>query len=218
MNWRSPRFLIPLLIVCIVLVISAGIWIYLVNRSQNRQSNRSQSSQNQWVHLPPSVTPTIPANGYLFKDPAGRFVVYHVPATPSATIIWMTYRNQQDGYAIDYPSNWTQIQNPSNGHTGMAFYPPGTNLNENVPGGPKGIGFRWIETSQTPVPTDPTITNIKPITINGITGQLYTQGSLGAAIIVTFPYKGGSFILTTDADSDVLIYAFQHMLESLKFI
>src|SRR5205807_117950 len=129
MNWRSARFLIPLFIVCAVLTISAGVWIYLVHRSQN-------SPSSQWVHLPPrkpgQPTPTAPADGYLFKDPAGGFVVYHVPTNPPVTITWMTDRNQQDGYAIDYPSNWIQVKDSPNGHIGMAFYPPGTNLNENV--------------------------------------------------------------------------------------
>ncbi len=160
MNWRSARSLVALLIVCIVLAINTGIWIYLVNRSQTSQSS-------QWAHLPPSKpgqpTPTPPAGG-------------------------------------------------------LAFYPQGTNLNENEPGGPKGIGFRWIKTPQIPLPSDPSITDINSVTIDGITGQLYTQTSLGASITVIFPYKGGSFIMTADADSDVLIYAFQHMLESLKFM
>src|SRR6266566_7981137 len=215
MNWRSARFLVALLIVCIVLAINTGIWIYLVNRSQTSQSS-------QWAHLPPSKpgqpTPTPPAGGYLFKDSSGGYVVYHVPTNPPTSITWMTDRNQQDGYAIDYPSNWIQVKDTPNEHLGMAFYPQGTNLNENEPGGPKGIGFRWIKTPQIPLPSDPSITDINSVTIDGITGQLYTQTSLGASITVIFPYKGGSFIMTADADSDVLIYAFQHMLESLKFM
>ena len=185
-------------------------------------ANRSQNLQNsQWVHIPPGKpgqpSPTAPGRGYLFKDPAGGFVAYNLPTTSPATITWVTYNNQQDGYTIEYPSNWIQVKDSSNGHAGLAFYPPGTNLNENVPGGSKGIGFRWVE-SQISVPSDQTIANIKSITVNGITGQLYTQASLGETITVTFPYKGGSFILTADAGSDTLIYVFQHMLYSLKFM
>ncbi len=214
MNWRSRRFLGLTAIICIILATSVGTWIYLVNRSQN-------ASSNQWIHLPSSKpgqpAPTAPPNGYLFRDASGGFVVHNLPEKPPTTITWMTYRNQQDGYAIDYPSNWIQIKNSSNGHDGQALYPPGTNLNENVPGGPKGIGFRWVET-QIPVPTDQATANLKPITINGVTGQIYTQAALGATIGVIFPYKGGSFILTADADSDTLIYVFQHMLDSLKFL
>lgn len=213
MNWRSSRFVVLLLIICIILLVSAGIWTYLAIRSPNRQA-----SQSQWVHLPPGATPTIPANAYLFKDPMGALVVYYLPATPPATITWTTYQNQQDGYTIDYPSNWMKIETSSDGHIGLALYPPGTNLNENVPGGPEGIGLRWMKTYQSPAPTDPTITYIKPITIDGVTGQLYTQGSLENAIIAIFAYKGESFILTTDTGSDVIIYAFQHMLDSLKFM
>jgi hypothetical protein len=214
MNWRSRYVLVSLLIVGIVLVASAGIWIYLINHSQNPPTG-------QWVHLPPlkpgQPTPTAPAGSYLFKDTTGGFVFYRFPATPPAILTWATYRNQQDGYVIDYPSNWMRVESSSNGHTVLAFYPPGTNLKENVPGGPQGISLRWVETYQPVVSKDTTITDIKPITIDKISGQLYTQAALGAAIIVTFPLKGGGFVMTADATSDILMYAFQHMLASLKF-
>jgi len=215
MNWHSPRFLVVLLLICIALVVSVGVWtgIILVNRSQQN----SQTSQSQWVHFSLGATPTVPADGYFFKDTTGGFIVYQSPATPLATITWSSYRSQQDGYTIDYPSNWIRVETSSNGHTSLAFYPPGTDLKENVPGGPQGIDFRWTETYQPTELTDTTITDIKPVTIDGITGQLYTQAALGSAIIVTFPLKGEGFIITADATSDILIYVFQHMLASLKF-
>ncbi len=219
MNLRSPRFLVTLMIICILLLAGAGIWAYQATRSQNTKTSQSQDTQTgQWVHLPPGVTPTIPANGYLFKDPMGGLVLYHLPATPPSTITWAAYHNQQDGFTLDYPSNWMKIETPSNRHIGLALYPPGTNLNENVPGGPEGIGLRWATTYQPPAPADPTIIDIKYITLDGVKGQLYTRGSLGIAIIASFAYKGESFMLTTDAESDLLIYVFQHMLDSLKFM
>ena len=212
-NWRSPRFFILLIVVCVALVTSIGIGTYLINHSQS-------SPNTQWVRLPPSTpgqpTPTAPPGGYLFKDAAGGFVVYHVPITPPSPITWMTYRNQQDGYTIDYPSNWVEVKSPSNGHDGFVFYPPGTDPHENVPSGPKGIGLGWTDTHM-PVPTDPTVADSKSITIDGVHGQLYTQAGLGATITVIFPYKGGSFTLIADANSDTLIYVFQHMLDSLRF-
>lgn len=201
---------IVLLIVGAVILLSAGIWTYLVSRSQKTQTS-------QWVHVPPGTTPTIPANGYLFKDTAGRFVVYYLPSTLPATITWTTYYNQQDGYSIDYPSNWIRIDHPAEGHSGWALYPPGTNLQENVPGSPSGIGFRWISDFQVPSPNDPSIADYKTLTVNGVNGHLYTQTALGSAIIAYFPHRGGSFVITVDATSDLLMYVFQHMLTSLKF-
>jgi hypothetical protein len=143
----------------------------------------------------------------------------HLPLTlqPPAPITWTMYSNQQDRYTLDIPSNWQQVATPISGHAGFGFYPPGTNPNNDVPGGPQGIGFRWTDTYQPPSPTDPTITEIQPITINGITGQLYTQSSLGKTILVSFPLHGGSFVISVDADSNLLIYTFHHMLASLKF-
>jgi hypothetical protein len=213
-NTRRRYLTILLLIIGIVLFTSTGIWAYLDVRSQKQNI---QTSQSQWIQLPPNATPTLPANGYLFKDTTGGFVLYQMPATPPASFTWATYRNPQDGYVIDYPSNWMRVETFSNGHTVFAFYPPGTDPNENVPGGPQGVSFRWSETYQPVVQTDTTITDIKPVTIDGVTGQLYTQRSLGATIIVTFPLKGQGFIFITDATSDILIYVFQHMLASLKF-
>src|SRR5579859_7112789 len=169
MNWRSPRFLMVLLALFTVLVVAIGaeIWIYLAH-----QSNQSQnSSNNRWVHLPPvkpgEPTPTTPARGYLFTDGLGGFVVYNLPSTTPVTITWTTYRNQQDGYTIDYPSSWIQVKSTSKGHDWLVFYPPGTDSNANVPGGPKGTGLGWTET-QMPIPTDPTVAGIKPITVNGV--------------------------------------------------
>jgi hypothetical protein len=198
MNWHSRRFLGLLISLCLILGVSIGIWVYLSTRPQDASSHQ--------------------INEYLFKNPAGGTVIYHLPATPPVAVTWKNYHNQQDGYSIDYPSNWVQVKDSSNGHSGQAFYPPGTNLNENIPGGAKGIGFRWIGTSQLQIPTDSTITNLPPVTIQGVTGQLYTQASLGKTITAIFPSKGGSFILTGSADSDIFIYVFQHMLESLKFM
>ncbi len=191
-TWRSPRFfLMALLIICAVLAVFAGIGIYLIHHSQTGE--------------------------YISKDITGRPGVHHLTTTPPSTITWTKYQNQLDGYTIDYPSNWLRTETSSAGHTGLALYPPGTNLNENVPGGPKGIGFTWVEASQLTVPTNSAITESKPITIDGITGHLYTQRSLGTVITVTFPLKDGGFIMTADATSVVLTSVFQHMLQSLKF-
>ncbi len=211
MKWRSPRVLIPFILLLLLLV-SGGLWIYLRNGIQ-----KSPSVSTNWVHVPPGANPTPPSDGYLFKDATGGYVVYHLPATPPAPITWNTYNDQQDGYALDVPSNWEQVETAVGGHPGFAYYPPGTDLNENVPGGAKGIGFRWTTAYQPPSSTDPSITEMQSITINGITGELYTQSSLGNSIIASFPLHGGNFVISVDADSDLLIYVFHHMLESLKF-
>src|SRR6266571_3539194 len=124
MNWRSPRFLVLLLLICVVLVVSVGvlIGINLVNRPQIQPT-----PSNQWAQIPPpkpgQAQPTSPAGAFLFKNATGGFVVYYPPTTPPASITWMAYHNIQDGYTIDYPSNWMKIENTSDGHTDLALYP-----------------------------------------------------------------------------------------------
>jgi hypothetical protein len=217
----NRRLIIAISAIVLLLVLATGVgaWIYLAHRSSQSQAPQKRATlTGQWVHSGPGQpTPTPPAGGYLFKDPTGGYVVYFPPSIVPTNIAWTTFDDTQGGYSINYPSTWVRVDGSSDGFSGLALYPPGTKLDENVPGGPEGIGFGWSQTAQLSPPTDPTVTDTTAIMVDGVAGHLYTQGSLGAAIIATFTHNGGTFVITVDAASDVLIYAFQHMLSSLKF-
>src|SRR5690348_3527943 len=107
MKRRSLFVWVSLAIVCIILVVSIGLGVYFVSMGRTQKQ-----ITNQWVHVPPGTTPTVPADGYLFKDATGAFVVYHLPTTPPASITWITYHNQQEGYTIEYPATWIRVEHP----------------------------------------------------------------------------------------------------------
>ncbi|MGH7488247.1 MAG: hypothetical protein ACREMY_22015, partial [bacterium] len=128
-------------------VVAVGIGVFLVLQYQ---ANVSQVPQGRWVRVPTAgpgqPTPTVPANGFVFKDASGASVNYAPPSATPAGFSWSIYHNDQDGYTIEYPQTWTRVDTSSEGHSGLALYPLGTDLHVDVPGGPKGIGMGWVST------------------------------------------------------------------------
>lgn len=176
----------------------------------------------QWITLPTASaaasTPTLPPGAFLFRGTFGGLVQY-VPPSAQPQLSWKTYTNQADGYSISYPSDWIVTKSTTNGHQGLSLYPPGTDLHQDVPGGPQGITFGWTnDPNVIPTPTDPDIADLRAITIDGQNGQLYTVASLGRGINAVFPRPSGGYLaLESSAEQDILLVVFQHMLNSLKF-
>lgn len=249
MNWRSPAFLSVLVIVPLLLI-GAGIY-FGITRSQpgpqtsnaalpsqspsivlspSTSSQTGESSSGRWLPVPTPApgqpTPTLPTGALVFKEPFGKEIAYIPSSTTTAQMTWKTYTSQQDGYTIDYPTDWIVAKTIDNGGEGVAFYPPGTDPNADIPGGPKGIMINWIDAYHPPEPSDPTMGDVRSVTVDGVSGQVYTLGALGKAIIAAFPHKQGYLVLTatltgvttTDVPEDFLIIdVFQHMLFSLRY-
>jgi len=179
-----------------------------------------QLSVGQWLPYP-SITSgqpaaTLPPGAYIFRQPSGGFVEYIPPSTPVA-LAWTTYSNALDGFSVEYPVGWIVVKSSVNGHEGLAVYPPGTDPKANVPGGPAGIGIGWAGNYKLPAQTDPTVADVKLVTIDRLTGEIYTTSDMGTGITAAFPRDGGYVVLGVDARSDTLIAVFQYMLTHLHF-
>ena len=218
--WRSP--LLPMVAMMVVFVaIAAGVYVSS-NGEPSSQTVAPQPtvsvSQERWVSLPDSApgqpTPSLPEGAIAFPNSMGRLVAY----LPSriVTASWQTYTNDQDGYSVDYPSDWIRVQGSEAGHETITVYPPDADLQQSVPGSSRGISAGVRVDYEPPAPGNPRIANLKSITIDGVSGQLYTVSALGRSIIVAFPLQKGTLVLEADADSDSMIDVFQHMLGSLK--
>lgn len=214
-EWQMKRHRVPLLAVAIVVIVIGGAAGALVLL-------RLHAPQSQWTRVSSSghgySAPTAPPSGYVFKDATGAWVTYAPPSSTPPGFTWSSYTNQEDGLTVEYPASWIRVTTTSSQHSGLALYPPGTDLGANAPGGPSGVGLRWFAEYQPPAANDPTVADLHKITVDGREGTLYTQDSLGPSITVVVPDKGGEIVLTADASSNVLIYVFQHVLESMKFM
>ncbi|GEM_PF-5801074 len=188
------------------------------------QSQQYATGQTNPVNAPPIGTngsPLVSSTSFLsqllyFKNAQGQIVPY-VPGSVSPSLFsWGVYNNTDDKYSIEYPKNWIVVKNIDNGHEGLSIYPPNADLSASQA---QSIGLGWSSNYHLPSIDAATISFQTSITVSGILGQLYTQGSLGANnIAAMFPYRFGYFGIGGSASSDELIYVLDHMLSTLKFI
>ncbi len=178
------------------------------------QTSSSQSSQGGTATQPYIVNFL---NGLLyFADPqTGVVSPYIVTNVNPASYVWETYINGTDGYSIEYPKNWTVLKLAQDGHEGVVIYPPTEDQgNKNA----KRIGFGWSAYYLLPTTASTNIYYQTPITISQTLGQLYTLGGGEGdkkGIAVLLPHHGGYVAIGGSAETDELVYAFQHMLSTL---
>jgi hypothetical protein len=150
-----------------------------------------------------------------FLNPDGSTFTYIPPGTPPDDVRWARYTNENDKYAINYPFNWQFVYSFNNGHEGVALYPPGVDLNDsNSP----FIGFGVSDAFHLPAVGNSTGAYVTPIVVDGIAGDLYTNGSLGNSYVASvLPDSGRYFGLGSKISSTTFIYVYYYMLHSLTF-
>ncbi|MEK7572210.1 MAG: hypothetical protein AAB553_08120 [Patescibacteria group bacterium] len=140
----------------------------------------------------------------------GQTYVYEPPATPPVELVWSRYENQQDNYSLDYPSNWQIVRTEFNNHEALFVYAPGADPEDPAV---QYISFGWAAYYY---PPDANYT--VPVSINRVSGTIYTNGALGSSYIAAaFTYNNGYFALVNNVSDETFVYIFDHMLGSLEF-
>lgn len=166
---------------------------------------------------PGQPTPTIPSGAYGFKDLGGNLIVYYPPTDAPVPVTWQTYRDAQHGYHLEIPGNWTQMtQSPTLSGARMVC-PPGADTQLDGPGAPACVNYGWVPTFTLPSPTDPTVTGLRTISAGAVSGYLFSESTIGSVVTAVFPKEGGDVVISAFANSDALLYAFQHMVATLTF-
>ncbi len=177
---------------------------------QNKQNSGTGSNK-------PSNTDLSNVTLY-FQDPNGNLQPYVAPTAPPANLSWETYVNTNDHYTIEIPVGWQVVRTLYDGHEGVSIYPPGMNINTSLQDGLVAIGFGVSQYDyQVPYINQSQASSIAPITIDGYSGTIYTQGSFGMnTVAAILKYGNYYFGIGGTANSIDTIYIFQHMLESLQ--
>lgn len=148
------------------------------------------------------ITSATPA-AYLFKDKTTQ--VCYIPSLPPFPFLWQPYHSSQYGYSIATP-NWTDKSTTTGGQLVHIFMPEDTSATASA------IAFAYY------IGQDPLASMsgylAQKVTVDEHTGTIYTKGL--SNITAIFQMEKGYFSLTS-AVSDSALYAFQHMLQSLKF-
>ncbi len=203
------------------MLLLVGGGVYLVAR------DRPPEGRPRWLPLSGSVpgeaSQTAPAGAFTFKDASGQSIAYLPAGTSQRGASWATFDARQGGYSVEYPASWVKVDRAD--HGGFTVYAPGTNPDEQIPGGPKGVSVTWSDAYRPPDSSDRSIADLRSVTSGGVTGQLYTVGVLGKSIIAAFPRNGGYLLLQADLSGVVTaeieqdaatVDVFQRMLASLK--
>ncbi len=153
-----------------------------------------------------------------FQDPNGNLQQYVAPTAAPANLSWETYVNNSDYYTIEIPVNWQVVRTFYNGHEGVSIYPSGMNTALTIQDGLEAIGFGVSQYDyQVPYINQSQASSIAPITIDGYSGTIYTQGSFGMnTVAAIIRYGNYYFGIGATANSSETIYIFQHMLSSLQ--
>ncbi len=152
----------------------------------------------------------------VFQNPDGTTTTYIPPGTPPDEVRWGRYSNTTSKYAINIPINWQFVYSiDGNGHEGVALYPPNVNVNDpNVP----YIGFGITESFLLPVAGNVENSYTTPLIVDGITGTLYTNGSLGNSYVASvLQYSGKYFGLGASKSDATFAYVYYYMINSLTF-
>ncbi|HUQ84940.1 MAG TPA: hypothetical protein VM077_01325 [Candidatus Limnocylindrales bacterium] len=151
----------------------------------------------------------------VFKNPDGSTITYIPPGTPPDDVRWARYTNNEGKYAINYPYNWQFVYSLNNGQEGVALYPPNVNFND--PNAPY-IGFGLTDSFLLPAGGNAASALITPIIVDGVQGNLYTDGPLGTSYIASImQYSGKSFGLGSNRSTATFAYVYYYMLNSLTF-
>jgi hypothetical protein len=152
----------------------------------------------------------------IFRNPDGTTTTYIPPGTPPNEVRWGRYTNTKTNYAINYPSNWRLKYSIDNdGNEGITLHPPYVDAND-----PKSpfIGFGMSDKFLLPAVSDSTKVLITNIRVDGVSGDLYTEGSLGRSYIASiFNYKNKYFGLGASISDATFAYVYYYMLYSLTF-
>lgn len=181
-----------------------------VQTSTNTQgSGQSTSAVNPTLNVPTiSNVTNIQIN---FQAENGQIQTYAPPSEPPIEINWARYINQEDHYAIDYPSGWQMIKAEYSGHEGISLYMPEEDpSNENT----RSVAFIGWNINY----LSNTTTYTTSIMLNGVPGTLYTNGPIGnSSISVVFQHPYGYFALGSNSSDQTFLYIFDHMLRSISF-
>jgi hypothetical protein len=152
----------------------------------------------------------------VFQNPDGTTTKYIPPGTPPDEVRWARYINRKENYEINYPFNWQFVYSvDGNGHEGIALYPPGVNKND-----PRSqyVGFGVTRSFLLPAVGDTSNALVTPIRVDGVSGDLYTNGPLGNSYIASiFSYNGNYFGLGASKSDTTFAYVYYFMLHSLTF-
>jgi hypothetical protein len=152
----------------------------------------------------------------VFQNSDGTRTTYIPTGTPPDEIRWARYINDVGKYEINYPFNWQFVYSvDENGHEGIALYPPGVNKND--PNSPY-VGFGITEIFLLPAAGDTSNALITPVRVDGVSGDLYTNGPLGNSYIASvFSYDGNYFGLGGSKSDTTFAYVYYFMIQSLTF-
>lgn len=151
----------------------------------------------------------------VFQNPDGTTTTYIPPGTPPDEVRWGRYTNNVGKYAINYPSNWQFIYSVNSGNEGVALYPPNVNIND--PTSPY-IGFGLTNSFLLPVIGNTENSLITSILVDGVSGNLYTNGPLGNSYIASvMQYSGKYFGVGASKSDATFAYVYYYMLNSLTF-
>jgi hypothetical protein len=214
----QQRWLAVAAAVLIVLLVGTSAYLIWHQRGGHRSTGPAPSpASGGWTAASTGGLGQITSLGAFQFISLGGPVLYVPPRAAPIPITWQTYQNDRDGYRLDSAVNWLTVNQPVAGHADWLVCPPGTDLQTPSPGPPPCVNFGWVSQFALPSATDSTVGERTAVTRDGVTGTLFTQTALGASITVVFPTHGGDLVLTADADTDAVMYAFQHMLASIQF-
>lgn len=174
---------------------------------------QAQISTNPTIYPTPFGNPTdVPSSApkIVFINSNGQSQVYTSPATPPVEITWARYTNQLEHYSIDYPSNWQIVTTQYRGHEAIFIYTPGADPSDSDV---QYISYGWSTYFYPPVAS-----YVGSFTLDGVSGTIYTNGSIGSTFIAgVFNYANGFLVLNNNISDEIFAYIFNHMILSLDF-
>ncbi len=163
------------------------------------------STTTDCIAVPPRYTyPAATPAAYLFQDITRQ--VCFPPALPPFPFTWQAYTDFQSGFTLDTPKNWIKSTTLVDGIQEQIFAADTGSTSATV-------SLR-LQEGQDPYATDTSYLQM-PIHRDNHTGVVYTKNASFIAAI--FPLTAGNFILAASR-MDTSLYAFEHMLDSLKFL
>lgn len=168
---------------------------------------------NPTVYSTPAGNPTgttSSSSQIVFINSDGEPEAYTPPDTAPVEIIWARYTNQLEHYAIDYPSNWQIVATKYRGHDAIFIYAPGED--------PSDPDVQYISYGWSTYFYPPQASFISSFALDGVSGTIYTNGSIGSSFIAgVFNYANGFLILNNNISDEIFAYVFNHMILSLDF-
>lgn len=149
------------------------------------------------------LTTATPA-AYFFQGKQKKLC--YPPALPPFPFTWQPYTSYQYGYTLDTPSNWAD---KSTTLSKIALHI----FSSDAASTAATVSFAWYPGNDS-YASDASYLK-QPIVRDGQPGTIYTKTS--SFIAALFPV-GKGYLLLESSSIDSAFYAFQHMLDSLKFV